>query len=212
MAIGRKQAGNNGKLLVFRIKNKDANDVPLVPNKFEISEKNAEGKWVARPKMEESVSGDIASMTFSEKEYEGAAYKIVKIKMDDEAEGESYLLDLRYTNLSRNLFNSLMGLKSLKGVNVNHYSKTSKTDGKEYANISLWQGDTMIRGKFALDKLPKPDEIKDKKNVVVKRDYSEVDNFFETELKAWWAAMKGTSAQPDQAPDADSTKDESVPF
>ena len=233
MAYGKKAGGNSDyKLLVFRLKNKDENAVELVPNLFQVSEKVNE-EWVAKEEMVPNVSGNLTKVELNTKEYKGDPYKVLKLFLQDEEAKETYLLDLRYGRLTRNLFNSLLALESFENLEVSNYAKESKTDGKTYANISLWQRapeaekGTLVKGKFALKDIPEAEEIKDKKGKVIKRNYEEVDAFFETHLKEFADKVNGkktTKSTP--APKAEKTEkptktktdtqvpvnDEDVPF
>ena len=73
----------DGKLLILRIRNKTTDpvtnkDVPLMPNQFEVLEKNEAGKWVAREKMESAVGGNLTRIEFETDEYENKEYQKVK--------------------------------------------------------------------------------------------------------------------------------------
>lgn len=183
MALGNTNQQSNRKLLILKLKSKDENDVSLVPNMFQISEKVGD-KWVARPELEARVSGNLTKVELGEGEWNKKKYGTVKLFLEDAATDELYLLDLRYNSLSRNLFNSLSALESFDNLSVSNYKSKSKKDDKEYANISLWQGDKMVKGKVALDALPKPEVITNKAGEVIQRDYAEVDTFYKTQLEA----------------------------
>lgn len=192
MALGNQNSPqSNRKLLILKLKSKDANDQSLIPNQFQISEKVGD-KWVPRDKLEARVSGNLTKMELGSGEYNKKKYGTVKLYLEDTAADEMYLLDLRYNQLSRSLFNSLLALESFSDVSISNYKSTGK-DGKEYANISLWQGNKMVKGKFALADIPKPDVIKNKAGEVVQRDFSEVDTFFEKHLAEF--APKVTSSK-----------------
>jgi hypothetical protein len=189
MAYGKKTGGNSDyKLLVFRLKNKDENSVDLVPNLFQVSEK-VNDEWVAKKEMVSNVSGNLTKLELDTKEYKGEPYKVVKLFLQDEESKETYLIDLRYGRLTRNLFNSFLALESFNNLEISNYAKESKSDGKTYPTISLWQRaagaekGTLIKGKFDLKEIPPAEEVKDKKGKVIKRDYAEVDDFFEKHLK-----------------------------
>lgn len=182
MALGNTTPQSTRKLLILKLKSKDANDQSLVPNMFQISEK-VDDKWTPRDKLEARVGGNLTKMELGEGTYSGKKYGTVKLYLEDPAADELYLLDLRYNNLSRNLFNSLSALESFEGLSISNYKTTGK-DGKDYAAISLWQNGKMVKGKHALDAIPKPDVIRNKAGEVVQRDFSEVDAFFKTELAA----------------------------
>lgn len=186
MALGKSNDQLNGKLYVLRIKNniKDketGKEIPLLPHQFEVSEK-IDGKWVVSPNLETRVSGDLVKIEVEDKEYEGNPYKAFKFFLRDG--DETYLLDLRSTMVSRNLFNSILALNKFEQVQISLYSKKSKKDEKEYTNISLWQDGVMVKGKFSLDEIPKPEEVKNKQGKIILRQYGEVDEFFAKNLIA----------------------------
>jgi hypothetical protein len=207
MAYGKKAGGNSDyKLLVFRLKNKDENSVELVPNLFQVSEKVNE-EWTPKEDMVPNVSGNLTKVELDTKEYKGEPYKVVKLFLQDEDAKETYLIDLRYGRLTRNLFNSLLALETFDNLEISNYAKESKIDGKTYSNISLWQRaegaekGTLIKGKFTLADIPAAEEIKDRKGKVIKRNYEEVDDFFETHLKEFADKVNGKkTSKPATAP------------
>lgn len=202
MSYGKK-AGNNSdyKLLVFRLKNKDEAGIELCPNLFQVSEK-INDEWVAKGEMVANVSGNLTKIELDNKEYKGDPYKVIKLFLQDEDAKETYLIDLRYGRLTRNLFNSLLALETFDNLEISNYAKVSKTDGKNYPNISLWQRangaekGVLIKGKFALTEIPPAEEIKDRKGKVIKRNYEEVDEFFETHLKELVSRVSGAKSTP----------------
>lgn len=204
MSLGKKNQGNsNNKLYVLRLKRKAINketgkEEDIFPNAFEISEKNADGKWVAREKLETNVSGDLVRIDLGTGEWQGQEYKTAKLFLEDSESQETFLLDLRSTQLSRSLFNSLIALQTFDNLEVSNYSTVSKKNGETYANISLWQAPVkdgkgvLVKGVVPLDKIPKPEEIKDKKGVVQKRIYDDVDTF-------WWNHLAELSKRLEKA-------------
>jgi hypothetical protein len=184
MALGRKKQDIEGKLLVLRIKTKDEKDVDIVPAVFSISHKKENGEWEVLPKTESGVSGKIHRLDLGTGTFDKKEYKTVKLYLVDSEAKETYLLDLRYNLLSRNLYNALLNLPNLKDdVSISLYKTTNKDTNKDYSNISLWQNDALVKGKFANTELPKPEELKNSKGEVVQRDYSNLDDFFEKHLK-----------------------------
>ena len=188
MAFGRKSAIPAGKLFVVRIKTKDEDDKELLPAVFQISQKDeATAKWTKIDKTEQTISGDLFKVEIGKGEWDGKPYKTVKLYLNDSDLNENYLIDLRYMSLSRNLFNALLNLKTYKGISVSLYkSKGKPKDGqpaKEYSNISVWQNDQLIKTKYKSDEMPKADEITNKKGEVIQRDYTELNDFLENELK-----------------------------
>lgn len=225
MAIGkRKSSLPEGPLFILRVKNKTIDpeskkEVALTPNKFEIREK-INDKWTARPQLETQVGGDLIKIEFDKGEWEGNEYDIVRMYLRDEDAKETYMLDLRLTNLSRQLMGCVLALETFENLSVSMYATTSKKDGKTYPNISLWQNDKMIKSRFKLDEIPAPEVIKDKKGVVQKRIFTEVDQFFLEHLKVFAEKVNGktpkaVTAAPvatNDEPPAGDGKDEDVPF
>jgi hypothetical protein len=220
MAFGRKSNLPEGEVMFLRIRTKDANDVEILPAVFSVSKKDSSGKWETLPKTEQTVTGDLFRIDLGTGEYEGKPYSTVKVYLNDKDAKEIYVLDLRYNLLSRNLYNSLLALTKYTGVSVSLYKSKSKKDpNKEYSQIALWQGDSLVKGKFKNEELPKPEEIKNSKGVVLSRDYSELDSFIEKELKVLSAKLSKTpqTAAPELPPteDGDSEPegaDKDIPF
>lgn len=216
MALGKTESKNNNKLLVLRIKNKvkdekTGKDIPIIPNLFEITEK-IDNKWVTRPKMENNVSGTLTKIEVEDDEYEGNPYKKFKFFLSDNDTKETYLLDLRSTMLSRNLFNSILALTEFDKLSISLYKKEGK-DKQEYANIALRQNGELIKGKYSLVDLPQPEEIKNSKGVVIKRDFAEVDNWYAEKLTELANKIGGKSSKPtEKVIESQSESKEDVPF
>lgn len=229
MSLGRKSKTGDYKLVVLRIKNKTVDkvtgkEIPLMPHLFEVSEKNAEGKWIKRDQLEKSVSGDLTKIDFDSDEFEGKPYKIVKAYLSVPENKESFLLDLRYTGDTRNIFNAFLALESGKNLNISLYKKTGKDKSgqeKDYSNVAVRQNDELVKGKFTFDEIPKPEEVKNSKGVVLQRDFEAVDDFFLEHLKEWAKIInkKPESQKPseEESPSTEELppedpKDERVPF
>ena len=200
MALGNTNVQSDHKLVVLKIKNKiidktSGKEVPAIPHLFEVTTK-VDGKWVAQDKYETQVSGRLSKIEFEKKEWEGNEYHVIKLFICDDAAKEDYLLDLRATSDFRNLANSLLNLKDTSNIRINLYKTTSKKNGKDYSNISLWSNDAHIKGLFEWTDLPKIEEIKDKKGVVIKRDTSEVDEFFVEKLKEFAKGLGSKKSTP----------------
>ena len=111
MALGNTNQQSNRKLLILKLKSKDENDVSLVPNMFQISEKVGD-KWTPRPELEARVSGNLTKVELGEGEWNKKKYGTVKLFLEDAATDELYLLDLRYNSLYGRL-----RLRNLKEIN-----------------------------------------------------------------------------------------------
>lgn len=191
MALGRKKQDIEGELLVLRLRTKDDKDVDIVPAVFAISKKKDSGEWEVLQKTETGVSGRLFRLDTGKGEYDGKPYKTVKLYLVDSEAKETYLLDLRYNLLSRNLYNSLINLPNLKdNISISLYKTSNKETKKEYSNISLWQNDALVKGKFSSVELPKPEELKNSKGDVVQKDFSNLDEFFENHLKEFSKRIK----------------------
>lgn len=198
MSLGKKSNLPEGELMYLRIKTKDQDDKEVIPAVFTVSKKNQESnKWETVPKTESAVSGDLFRIDLGKGVYQEKEYKTVKIYLRDNKENEIYILDLRYNLLSRNLFNSLVNLTSFNGVSISLYKtkgKKPENKDKEFSAIAIWQGDAIVKGKFRSEELPKPEEVKNSKGVVLQRDFSALDDFLEVQLKELKAKLENTKA------------------
>lgn len=186
MSLGKKSNLPEGELMYLRIKTKDQDDKEVIPAVFTVSKKNQESnKWETVPKTESAVSGDLFRIDLGKGVYQEKEYKTVKIYLRDNKENEIYVLDLRYNLLSRNLFNSLVNLTSFNGISISLYKtkgKKPENKDKEFSAISIWQDDAIVKGKFRSEEMPKAEEVKNSKGVVLQRDFSALDDFLEKEL------------------------------
>ena len=134
---------NNGELIILKLKTTDPEKKPT-PVHFEITRKK-DDKWVVAGETKD-VSGDITKIELYEKEYEGQVTPLVKVYLEDAEASETYLIDLRYNMLSRNLFNSLLSLTSFGGVSIGVYDR--KVGEKTYPSISVKQNDKRVDSKY----------------------------------------------------------------
>ena len=206
MALGKKNYVNDGKFYILRLVNKQKDpttgkDVPLEPNQFLVNERLGEKQYSVIGH-EKAVNGDLVQIKLEKDEYEGKPYDKVRLTLKDESNKETYLLDLRMTQLTRNLFNSLLALTSFKGLSISTYLKEGK-DGKKYSNISLWQNNELVKGKFAWEEWPKVEELKNSKGIVQSRDFTAVDDFFVSHLSE--LAKKVNKAEKPAQPAKDNT-------
>lgn len=156
---------------------------------FEVAKVNPTSKKIEKTGEKfTKVSGDLLRPKFTEREWKGKKSKHVVLLIRDAESEETYNLDLTYRISSRALFNAIISLTDPKGISISTYRTK-----KGFEALSLWQGDTMTPWKYDGRKgeIPEADVIKDKKGEVVKTDFSEVDGFFENELKAWADALFG---------------------
>jgi len=200
MALGRKNQGQSEyKLKILKIINKlkDAKtqkDIPLMPNGFQVREKNVDGKWESSPNIEYAVSGDLTRITFDTGEYEGKPYDIVKLFLTDKVAKETYLVENRMSFSSRNIFNCLLALENFHDIEITLYKKEGK-NGEMYSNVGFFQAGNFIKGKFTQDELPQPLPVKNSKGQIVSKEYDELNSFYLTELKAVATAVNGKTAK-----------------
>lgn len=213
MGVGRKSAKSDYKLRVFRIITKTTlpggtKQVPLMPHGFQISEKNVEkNKWETLPNIEYGVWGDLTRISFDTGEYNGEVYNVVKLSIVDRELKENYLLDLRMTHTSRNIFNSLLALKEFDDIEISLYKKEA-SDGNVYSNVALRQNGELIKGLFKSEELPKPNIITNSKGQVIKREYDELDDFYLKELEKLAATLESRRGGKSKSPEK---KEENIP-
>lgn len=185
MALSNGSYANSGPLVFLspRSKTKDENGkaVELQKPYFEISRVNEEGNIYKTGETATVVSGDLVSIKFKIREFEGkkTSHIILYIKDNSSVENaETYSLDLNHRISSRSLFNALLNLESPKGIAVSIYRSK-----KGYESFGLEQNGENVKWKYELTDLPKAEVMRNKKGEVVQTDYSEVDAFFEEKLK-----------------------------
>lgn len=185
MALGNNRK-NDSTLIILKLKTADAEKKP-VPVHFEVTKK-VDDKW--QPVGEtKDVSGRLTKVETYEREWEGTVTPLVKIYLEDDDAKETYLLDLRYNMLSRNLFNSLLSLDSFEDVKIGVWDR--KKDDKTYPAVTVRQGEKMVDWKHKIADLPPVEKVK-----VGKKDVTNFDNlndFFIEELKAFADKVKATT-------------------
>lgn len=202
--LGSKNGNSNGKLVVLKIKTKDAED-KAVPPYFSVSRK-VDGKF-KEVAQENRFGGRLKEFKLEKYTWEEQENDVIKVFLEDEVEDEdtgelekeTYLLDLRFNLLSRNLLNTLVGLSKGDYIDISLYEKTSKKDGKVYPAISVWKDGELAQWKFRLEELPPVAEVKVGKKVV--RDYEELNSFY-------LAAIEKFNAQVVTEPVAEEPKSE----
>lgn len=122
------------------------------------------------------IEGELVSIKFTEKEWEGKLLKGVKIGLKD---GNSfYVLDIGESFNSRNLLNKLLNAKEFNDIKISFFGK--KDDWK---NISVMSNGVKLEYLFSKeDTATMVDIIKDKNGVVVKTDYSDVNDFLKKKV------------------------------
>lgn len=187
MALGNKNYEANQRLYVLRLKTKNA-DGQKVPPFFQILEKEGD-TWVPQDKTVTSVTGTLSKLELKTRKFNDEEIKSVNVYLQDG--DEVYLIDFRYSILGRGILNSIINIEDPSlPVEISVYENK-----RGYEAGAVRSGDDLVSWKFSLDEQPKAEEIKDKKGNVVKRDYSEVDEFFDNEV----SEFAGRLANPTKA-------------
>ena len=194
MALGNTNRENSDhKLFILKIRTKviekeTGKEVPAVPHVMQVLEK-VEGKWVAQDETITSFSGNLAKIEFDSGEWEGSKYDIIKLKFIDDEAKEDYLLDCRTSSDFRSLANSILALDpaNTADLRINLYKTTSKANGKDYSNVSLWQGETHVKGKYTWEEMPAVEKVKFKGKDM--SDTSKLDEWTIGKLKEFAAQM-----------------------
>lgn len=195
MALGNTREQSDKKLYILKIKSKvidkeTKKEIPALPHVFSVLEK-VDGKWVVQDDTITSFSGDLTGIEFEKDSWNETEYHVIKLKFTDQETQEAYLLDARCSSDFRNLANSILNLdpKDTTGLRINLYKSTSKQNGKEYSNISLWQNEKHILGKYAWKDMPAVEKIKFKGQEM--SDTTNLDEWTIEKLKAFAAEMGG---------------------
>ncbi len=188
---------NTGKLYILKVLTKDV-DKKEIPPVFAVSEKvtvEEDGKKVEKwQKTSEvkDVSGTLTKVECSKREWEGQEYDVIKVTLTDYEKDESYLLDLRQNSVARNIYNSILSLKTFDNVSVGLYEKKGSGDnaGKKFPAVSVKQGGNRTEWAFKLDELPEIKKVKVGKKVAI--DSSELDEFYVKHLTEFGERLKNT--------------------
>lgn len=165
---------------------KDGKEVELEKPRFEVSRLNADGNIEKTNEVANSVSGNLTKIDIKEREIKGQKSKHVILYIQDAEASETYYIDFSYRISTRSLFNSLLSLKDNKNIELSIYRSK-----KGYESFSLRQNGELVSWKYGLEDLPQAEQIKDKKGAIVKTDFSEVNDFFENELRTLATAIFG---------------------
>jgi hypothetical protein len=183
MGLGKPQR-KDLKAFSLKIKTKD-----LPKPEFVVSERRGE-KFEELPEREYSVSGNLIGVEPKETVWQGKTIKSVNVTLTDG--DQIYFVTVPYSNLGRGLMNSLLGLKAFGEVEISLYQTKPKTDGaKTYPAVSLRQGGEIVRWRYSMDELPKPQEITFKGETM--RDFTAVEAFLAEQLKELNKVIKATA-------------------
>lgn len=188
---------NDNKAYFLRIRTQDADKQPIPPQ-FEIQTKKEDGTY--EKTHANKVAGDLVAIKIGKRKVNSPAGEIeiddVKIVLEDTVNQEVYFLDAKPTQLTRSLYNSLLSLESGANVNISLYRTKPNATGAVYPAISVWQNDKQVKWKFEQKDVPQPEEIRNKKNEVIQRDYDEVNTFFFEKLVGLVATFKDEPPAP----------------
>ena len=197
------------KAFSLKIKTKD-----LEKPAFIVSEKQGD-KFVELPESESTVSGNLIAIEPKEFKWENKLIKSVTATLVDN--DQIYFLTIPYSNLGRNLMNTLLSLKSFNDVEISLYQTKPKTpNGKTYPASAVRQNGELVRWKFELSQLPQPEEITFKGEKM--RDFSKQETFFAEQIAELNKIVKtnppvATKTAPEEAPvSLTDDEDGDVPF
>jgi hypothetical protein len=198
MALG-KRTNENLNFLILKVKSKDA-DGKQVPPYFQVTKK-VDGNWVVQEEEPTNVSGQIVKVEKAVTKFNNEEIPRINLYLRD---GEDlYLLELRYTMLSRSILNSLLSLEDIsKTVEISLY-----VNKKSYASVFVQAGGKPLSWKFSLDEQPKPEVVKFKGKE--QRDFTAVDNFFEKETLEWANILLQPAGVASEGDSDDSNSDSS---
>lgn len=191
---GSRSFGPNAVLYSFKIKTKDL-PAPI----FEVSKKGEDGKYAPLTKTATRVSGNLTSASPRENTHDGKIIKSINLTLQDR--NDVYFVSVGQTFLGRNLYNSLLGLKSFDEIEIGLYQSKPKPDAvlkTGFASVALRQHGELVKGPYD----PKKDMPQTKKvfvNGKNQTDTFELDNWFEAKMKAWCKVVN--AAAPKQAND-----------
>lgn len=197
---------SNNKLFILKIRTQDA-EKKVVPIHFEVFAKKDE-KWESIRSDVKDVSGSLTRLELGEKEFNGEKSPTVKLTLEDASQQESYMLDLRYSMITRSLFNSLLSLQSFDNLKVSVYqTKPKSKDEKSYAQISLRQNDEKVSWKYKLEELPPVEKVTIGKKEIT--NFDKLNDFFVEKLRELTKSIRGKGKT--QSSSVSKTQEDDVP-
>lgn len=195
---GSRSFGPNAVLYSFKIKTKD-----LPSPIFEVSKKGDDGKYHKLEKTATRVSGNLISASPKEHTHEGKLIKSINLTLQDG--DDVYFVSVGYTFLGRNLFNSLLGLKTFEDIEIGLYQSKPKPDAKiktGFASVALRQHNELVKGPYD-SKKDMPQVKKVRVNGKDQSDTEQLDLWFEEKMKAFCrtvnaAAPKNTAPSTEE--------------
>lgn len=214
MALGN-NSFNSGPLIFITSRSRDEKGNKIKPF-FSVSRVDESNKIAQTNEQVTSISGDLIKMEYKERDVKTKAGTTEKRKsavlyINDAAASETYHIDIGFTLAGRSLFNALASL-----VDSGSFSELELSiyeNRKGYESYGLKQAGQQVKWKYSLDELPKADPITDKKGNLIKNDYSEVDEFFLTEINKISEKLgsKKKDSQPAQENSSAKTQGGKVP-
>ena len=211
MGLGRNNI-TAGKAFALSLKFKRG-DAFLDKPEFKVQEK-VDDKYVDAG-YEHDVAGDLVGLFIKESEWEGSAIRNYTLALKDQALNEIYFVQASLGSMvGRGIANSVLALteETLENVSIGLYASKPNADGKVFPQASVRQNDEIVRWKYGMDELPKPEEIQFKGKT--QRDYTAAEIFLYDGLKALAEVIQNASPQEsesEQKPTSDSKPKSSSP-
>jgi hypothetical protein len=178
MALSNGKTFDSNPLVFITPRSKDADGNKVEPY-LEVSRVGADGKIAKTNERPTRVNGNLVKIDFKDREIKGTTSKQVVLYVSDPIAKETYHISLSYRMATRGLFNALLSLGSTDDISISYYENRGG-----YEAFGLTQKGDRVAWKIELADQPKSEAITDKKGNLIKNDYSDVDSFFENELKA----------------------------
>lgn len=166
------------------------------------------------------ISGTLLGVKHKVTPWQGKTIESIDLTLLDNE--DIYFVSFPLSISTRSLFNAMFNLKTFENLEIGTYmSKPKVQGGNSYAQICLRQNGEMIRWKYALDQIPKADEIVFKGQKM--RDYTKTDAFFLGQLAELQKVIESRPTSnkaevpdvelPTTEPEVEAPgKDEDVPF
>lgn len=193
MPLGTSSGYNSGPLVLLNTRAKDADGNPIKPHFTADRGIGPGGALVRDEQTYDNIGGDLFRAEVKQRQFTPKGGKKPQTTTDwvlylrDSEAG--YRLALGQNSTSRDLLNrfaSLIDSGDFAGLEIGYYRK--KKDGREA--FSLKQRGQRVEWKYNLDELPRPRDVVDAEtNEVIKRDYRQVDEFFNDIVRQLAAAL-----------------------
>lgn len=186
----------DSNLIFLSARGKDPETKEKVKPFFSISKATPEG---IKPTGEtcNEISGSLFRAELTEKTFKNIPTRVVNLYFKDG--DEAYMLGLTYATASRSLFNALISLENdFDDLNIQIYRNKGG-----YEAFAIKQGGKRLDWKYKIEELPEA------KEVVINRqkqhDFSDVDEFFDNELKALQSRIEAVNGKKPETTDKPAT-------